>query len=217
VSELLPAPPAIRFGTALVTLARQPAFWLLLVLNVLVGASNWLIYGWLPTYLREHFQLGLGKAGLSATGYLQAAAFGSVIVGGRWADRWAAVHPRGRMFVPAVGYLFAAPALYLMASTDTFATAIGALLLFGFGKGFYDANLMPILRQVVDERYSATGYGIFNCTSCFAGGIMTLLGGVMRDQHMDLALVFQGTAGGVFIAGLLLLAVRPRPPLASNM
>ena len=75
-----------------------------------------------------------------------------------------------------------------------------------------DANLMPVLRQVADERVSATGYGILNCTGCLAGGFMTLAGGVMRDRHIDLAFDLPGHRGRRGpAAGLILLTVRPAP------
>lgn len=69
------------------------AFWLLLVLNVFFGITNWGISAWLPTYLRERFHLGLGAAGLSATGYIQAASFLGVLGGGVSADRWSRTNP----------------------------------------------------------------------------------------------------------------------------
>ena len=115
----------------------KKAFWALIVLNILVSVSNWLIYGWLPTYLREHFRLGLGVAGLSATLYPQAPAYLGLLIGGRWADQWGAVNPAGRMFVPALGY----PALPPRPSSSwprptVAAVAVGALILFGLRQGF---------------------------------------------------------------------------------
>jgi len=207
--------PGVGFFGAVRDLFILPAFCLLIVLNVGASVSNWLIYGWLPTYLREHFSLGLGAAGLSATGYIQIASFVGVIIGGKWADHWAAKSRRGRMYVPAIGYLFAAPALFLMASTAAIAVAIGAIMLFGLGKGFYDANLMPMLREISAERHSATGYGILNCTGGLAGGIATYLGGVLRDHKGDLGDSFRYAAIGIFVAGLLLLLLR-RGPRASD-
>jgi MFS family permease len=190
----------------------QPGFWILLALNVLVGVVNWMIYGWLPTYLKEHFSLGLGAAGMSATGYIQAASFAGVLIGGAWADRWSRVNRRGRALVPAIGYCVAGPCLLLAASTDLLPLAIAGLAAYGLGRGFFDANQMPILRDLVDERYSATGYGLLNFIGTAAGGLMVYAGGAMRDAQMDLAHVFQGCAGALLLAGLMLFLLRPSRP-----
>ncbi len=200
----------VRLGTALRELFSRRAFTVLLVLNALVGVSNWAVYGWLPTYLREHFKLGLGTAGLSATAYLQVASFAGILVGGALADRWSRTRPRGRMLVPAIGYAAAAPALFVLGWSDTLAIALAGLVLFGIGRGFYDANTMPILRTLIDERYSATGYGFLNMVGCFAGGAMTYASGALRDAKFDLSIVFQCAAGGLFVTAILLALLKPR-------
>ena len=88
-------------------------------------------------------------------------------------------------------------------------------MLFGVGRGFYDANLMPILRSLVDERYSATGYGFLNLVGCVAGGAMTYVSSALRDSKVDLALVFQSAAGGLLLSAILLLLLKPREPAPS--
>ena len=208
-----PGPPRDRpaLGEVLRDLASEPCFWLLAALNALVSLSNWVIYGWLPTYLRDRFALGLGAAGLSATGYLQIASFVGSLAGGAWADAWTRTQPRARALVPALGYFVAAPCLFLTASTGVLPAAISGLIAFGLGRGFYDANLMPLLRQVVAPRFSATAYGILNFVGCVAGGLMIYAGGALRDAHVDLARVFQAASLGLAVAAGLLLSVRHRP------
>ncbi len=202
-------PPRVRLGAALRSLAGQPANWLLLGGLLPLGVAVWLVYGWLPTYLSEHFHLGMGAGGLSATGYTQVATVVGLLAGGRLADRWTQVNPRGRILVAAMGCALAASGLFLMAETGVLVAAIGALLLLGLGLGLYSANNMPILREVADERYNATAIGVLGGASCIAGGIMTYAGGALRDLHVDLAVSFKATAAGVLVAGLLLLRVRP--------
>ncbi|MEI6871790.1 MAG: MFS transporter, partial [Verrucomicrobiota bacterium] len=157
-----------------------------------------------------HFHLGLGAAGISATGYIQAASFVGVLVGGAWADRWSRSNPRARALVPALGFCVAGPFLYLSAITDTLPVALVGLSIYGLGRGFFDANHMPVLRQLVDERYSATGYGFLNFMGCAAGGVMIYVGGRLKDAQVDLGNVFQGAAVGLVAVGLLLFAVKPR-------
>ncbi|HYD84608.1 MAG TPA: MFS transporter, partial [Opitutus sp.] len=200
--------PSLR--VAMSALFREPAFLLLLAVNALVGTANWGVYGWLPTYLREHFNLGLGEAGITATGYIQIASFIGVLIGGVWADRWSRTQPRARAWVPAIGYCVVAPCLFLSVSTSLLPLAVAGLIVFGLGRGFFDANHMPILRSFSDERFSATGYGILNFVSCVTGGILIYVGGWLKDAQVDLSRVFQFSAVGLFAVGLMLFAMRRR-------
>lgn len=201
--------PRTTLAGAFGALFRQPAFLLLLAANALVGVANWGIYGWLPTYLKERFSLGLGAAGMTATGYIQVASFAGVLVGGFWADRWSRRNPKARVWVPALGFLIAAPCLFF-GITAALPTAIAGLIVYGLGRGFYDANLMPALRTVADERYSATGYGFLNLISVSLGGVMIYVGGWLKDAQIDLAHIFEVSAAGLLVVGGLLLAVRVR-------
>ena len=122
-------------------------------------------------YLNEHFKLSQGTAGISATGYLQAAALVGVLVGGWWADRWSKVNPRARTYVPLIGVPAAAPGILLASSIDRLPLAILGLICFGFARAFADSNMMPILCTVTDSRYRATGYGVLNLFSCVVAAL----------------------------------------------
>lgn len=200
----------VTIRAALPALFGQPAFLILLALNALVGVANWGINGWLPTYLKEHFHLKLGAAGISATGYIQLASFAGVLIGGGWADAWSRRNPRSRALVPALGYCVAGPFLLLMALTPMLPIAIVGMIVFGLGRGFFDANHMPILCQVIDGRYRATGYGFLNFISCLAGGVMIYAGGWMKDANVDLSKVFVISAIGLVLVGVMLFFVKPR-------
>jgi MFS family permease len=206
----------IRLFPTLAYLGRQGSFWVLLTYFSLLSIAYWAIYGWLPTYLGDHFKLGQGAAGLSATAYLQTASFCGILVGGAWADRWSRTNLRGRLFVPLVGFCAAGPALFLAASTDALRVAIGGLIVFGLARGFADANNMPILCQITDRRYRATGYGVLNCVSCILGGVMTYAAGALKDAQVGLHKVFQYSAAGVVVAVFLLLLVKPRMELEES-
>jgi MFS family permease len=216
-----PAPDSKpRLADALAALLRLPGFQLLLALNIIgPGIVNWAIYGWLPNYLREHFQLGLGAAGLSATAYIQIASFAGVLIGGACADRWSRTRPQARALVPAFAFCIAGPCLTAAASTHLLAIAIAGLIVYGVARGSFDANQMPILRELAGPRTSATGYGLLNFVSTSTGGLMVFVGGAMKDAHIDLARVFQGCGVAlVMVAGLLLwiaiTARRGSPPPA---
>jgi MFS family permease len=204
-----PAAP-MRTSIALRSLALEPAFWLLFLVSALVGVANWSVNAWLPTYLQDHFHLTLGVAGLSATGFIQVASFAGVLAGGFLADRWSRQNPRARSLLPAIGFCLVSPFLFVASSTAVLAVAIAGLMVYGLGRGFFDANLMPILRQSADERFSATGYGIFNFIGCATGGLMIYAGGLLKDMGFGLNVIFQLSSICLLIAGLFLFRVKPR-------
>jgi MFS family permease len=172
------------------------------------GIVNWLIYGWLPTFLKAHFNLRLGEAGISATGYVQIGSFAGVLLGGFLADRWYQFNKRGRLYIIIIGFSIGAPFLFLMSFTYTFGLAIAAMIVYGLARGFNDANLMPVLCQIIDEKYIATGYGFLNFLSTILGGIMVFVGGVLRDAQISLALIYGGSALLLLIAAWSLCLVK---------
>lgn len=223
--------PHISVGQAARELFTSNSFWALIVYIGLAGTAFWLINGWLPTFLQEKFtgwkptgdwaarfpanwagrmEITSGSAGLWATVPVQIASFIGILVGGALADRWSRTNVRGRMLIPMIGFVCAGPCLLLLATTPSFALALAAMIVFGLGRGFADANLMPIVCQVVDPRYCATAYGLLNFVSVSVGGGMIYVGGWLRDQHVGLSLPFIVAGAGLFSAGLMLLAVKPK-------
>ncbi|MGV3508612.1 MAG: MFS transporter [Sphingobacteriaceae bacterium] len=195
---------------SLKVLFTERSFFVLLFYFCVLGMVNWLVYGWLPTFLKDHFNLNLGEAGISATSYIQVGSFIGVIVGGILADRWTRKNAKGRLYMVIIGFSIGAPFLFLMASTQVFLIAIFAMLIFGLARGFNDANLMPILRQVVDKRYIATGYGFLNFLSTIIGGMMVYVGGALKDAQVDLSIVYQVSAGLMLLATFSLFLVKPK-------
>lgn len=206
-----PAAPKIRPGEALAILFGNGSFLLLLAYWSLFGLAGWAVVGWMPTFFRESFHLQPGAAGISATGYLAAGMLTGKLIGGAWADRWSRVNPRARILVPAIGMFIAAPATFLVAHTSSLAFAIAGLSLFGMMRSFSDANLMPILCQVIDNRCRATGYGVLNMFACIIGGLTIYAGGAMRDAQIGVGTLFQFAAAGLLLCGVLMIFVKPAP------
>ncbi|MEO6003959.1 MAG: MFS transporter [Opitutus sp.] len=200
----------LSLAAALKSLFGRSSFILALFYWGLLGLAGWAVVGWMPTYLNEHFHLSQGKAGLSATGYLQVAALLGVLVGGFWADRWSRVNERGRVLVPLIGLLVAAPAILLASSIDWLPFAILGLSFFGLAKAFADSNMMPILCTVSDPRYRATGYGVLNLFSCVIGGLTIYAGGLLRDAAVDVSRVFQFAAASILVCAALLYFIKPQ-------
>ena len=112
------------------------------------------------------------------------------------------------MLIPMIGFLVAGPFLFLLAQTPSFALALVGMVAFGLARGFHDANLMPIVCQALNPRYSATAYGTLNLIGVGVGGIMIYVGGWLRDQQVSLSVPFAISAVGLSLAGLLMLAVK---------
>lgn len=186
------------------------SFRILMLYNCAIGMTFWIIYSWLPTFFREQYNLRLGEAGISATAYIQVASFIGVVAGGYIADRWSAVNVRGRIYLPVIGFTLGCPLLFLMASTSVFGVAVAGIIGFGLARGFHDSNLMPVMCQVIDRRYRATGYGFLNMMSTLAGGIMVLIGGILRDNEVNLSLIFRVSAVILLLSSWLLLSIKPK-------
>lgn len=204
-------PPAVNLATALSSLLGNRSFLLLLAYWGLFGLAGWAVTGWMPTFFLEQFDLQQGSAGIAATAYLAAAMFAGKLIGGAWADRWSRTNARGRILVPMIGMFVAAPAMLLVSSTGVLAVAIAGLSLFGMMRSFSDANLMPVLCQVVDPRFRGTGYGLLNLCACVVGGLAILWGGRLRDAGVPVSVLFQAAAVGLLICGVLLVWVTPSP------
>lgn len=202
------APEAVGLGAALRSLFSNRGYLFALAYWGLLGLAGWAVVGWMPTYLTEHFKLSQGAGGLSATGYYQTAALVGVLLGGIWADRWARTNPLGRIYVPLLGLLIAAPGILLASTINWLPLALAGLVIFGLAKAFSDSNMMPILCMVSNPKYRATGYGFLNLFSCVVGGVTIYAGGMLRDAHVDVSRVFQFAAASVLVCAVLLAAIR---------
>ncbi|GAB3254179.1 MFS transporter [Larkinella harenae] len=201
--------PPISFKAALTDLFRRKSYRIALMLWGLGGIVSWLVVGWLPTYYKEEFNLSQTVAGLYATGYFHTASLVGVLTGGFLADRWSRTNPRGRILVPFIGLVVAAPGIFLASSTSILPIAIGCFMIYAFTRTFLDANMMPILCLIADPRYRATGYGVLNLVACIVGGIGLYAGGILRDADINLSRMFQFAALTLLISAGLLYTIKP--------
>lgn len=211
VTSAVASQPTVHFGSALRNLFSRGSFLLALAFWGFLGMVGWLIIGWLPTYYKEHFQLPQGEAGLYATGYLHTAALIGVLLGGALADRWSRTNGRARLLLPAIGLLIAAPGVFLASTTTILPIAVTGFVLYALTRTFSDANMMPILCLITDSRYRATGYGVLNLFSCLVGGAGIYLGGILRDSHIDVSVLFRVAAGLMLLCAGILFSIRIKP------
>ncbi|MEW6306800.1 MAG: MFS transporter [Verrucomicrobiota bacterium] len=191
-------------------LLTNGAFILLVLYFTLPALAGWVVRDWMPAILKQQFNISQGVAGVAATSSWQTAAILGAIGGGWLADRWMRTNDRGRIYASAIGMGLIIPAIFGVGNASTLAIAIGFLVLFGIGWGFFDCNNMPILCQIVRPELRATGYGIMNLVSISCGGLADWGFGALRDQQVPLNAIFGVFAGIALISVVLVLLIRPR-------
>jgi MFS family permease len=184
-------------------------FILLVLYFTLPAIAGWVVRDWMPEILREKFNLGQGKAGMSAILYVQLASLVGVVIGGTLADRWMHRTSRGRIYASAIGMMMFLPALFSVGNAGTLGVAIVGLIIFGLGWGFFDCNNMPILCQITRPELRATGYGIMNLVSISCGGFGDWAFGALRDRHVPLNLIFGSFAGIALLSVFVVMLIKP--------
>jgi len=192
------------------------SFILLVLYFTLPAMAGWVVRDWMPPILEERFKISQGQAGVSATLYWQVAALAGAFLAGWLADRAMRYSLRGRIYVSAIGMVFIIPALFGIGNASSLGVAVGFLILFGLGWGFFDCNNMPILSQIVRPELRATGYGIMNLVSISCGGFADWRFGKLRDLHVPLNIIFGGFATLALVSIVLVLLIRPRAELSSH-
>jgi MFS family permease len=192
-------------------LLSSRGFVLMLVMNALNGAAYWPVRNWLPSFFNAELGVSLTWSGLYGTASFNVAAFAGMLLGSTISDRLAVRNPRVRALVPAVGFCFAAPCLFVLGLGVLLPVLVACIFVVGMSQGFLDANLMPAVCTVSHVRHRATGYGLMNFVGTTAGGIMTFVGGMLKDASVPFTVTFQLAAGFILVAGLLLFAVKPTP------
>ena len=206
-------PKSLSPGEAMGALSSNPSFILLVLYFTLPALAGWIMRDWMPAVLKTEFGLGQGKAGFSATFYLQVAAIVGAVLGGWLSDRWMRRSVRGRIYVSAIGVSLIVPSLFGVGyapQTKLLWMAIAFLILFGIGWGFFDSNNMPILCQITRPELRATGYGIMNLVSISCGGLADWSFGAMRDARVPLFEIFSIFASAAVISVVLVLLIQPR-------
>ncbi|HEY9175104.1 MAG TPA: MFS transporter [Verrucomicrobiae bacterium] len=210
--------PVLTPTGALRELLTNGSFILLVLYFTLPALAGWVVRDWMPAILKSEFNIGQGKAGVSATLYWQMAAVFGAVTGGWLADRWMRRTGRGRIYTSAIGMGLIIPAMFGVGyspQTGVLWVAIAFLLLFGLGWGFFDCNNMPILCQIARPGLRSTGYGIMNLVSISAGGLADWGFGIMRDHGVPLHFIFGTFASVALLSVALVLLIRPRPHLDS--
>lgn len=189
---------------SLIQLLRLPAFGILCIVFAGMAIANWLVFTWLPLFLFERYKMSLAEAGFVATFYSQVGCLIGMVAGGWAADKWSQKSAWARIATQVFSLTAAAPALFLVGRAGGLPIVIASLTIFGMGRAAYDCNIMPSLCQIAPEHLRATGYGIFNCLGCMAGGVMAALAGWMR-ANIGLGYSFYLAAVILLLSAFLLI------------
>lgn len=199
------------------SLLGSPSFLLLALYFTLVAMPGWMMKDWMPSMLKDQFNISQGMAGVSASLYVNIAGFGGLFLGSLLSDRWIKKNLRGRTYISAIGMGLLIPALYGLGHSPSLSVAIIFLSLFGLGFGFFDCNNMPILAQLARPEIRATGYGIMNFVSVSIGGFADIAVGRMKDQGATFETILGIGAVIVAVNVILILLVRPKPELTPEL
>ncbi len=211
-------PAVVQSEFSVATVARQlltnKAMIILMTMIAFAGFANWFILNWYPRLIQDLYNVSESEAGPMATGPISIVKYASVLIAAALADAWMRKNKGARAYVPGIAFCIAGPCV-LVAMLPSFGIPLPITLGFGIAlvsmqglaQGALDANLMPVLRSQIDERFSATGYGMLNLTSAGVGAIISFAGGSLLDQGIPLSMVLGVGGGLMLLCGVLLLKI----------
>lgn len=192
---------------ALPILLRVPTYVLLCVVFPVFVFGLWLLYGWLPTFLRDKFALSQADAAFNATVYLQATTAVGLLGGGVLADTLYQRTKASRLWLMTASLILCAPCLHYLGSSDTLVATRFAAAAFGLFSGLLMGNIFPAAFEVVPADTRASAVGVLNFCGAIMSGFATLFGGLWKaslgiDRLLSLTGLVYLAAGFALIAGI---------------
>ncbi len=210
--EKKPATNDFTIGQVLRSLFTGRAMAMLLTMYALAGFANWFLMGWYPRLLQDMFGISEAEAGPKATFWINIAKYITVLGAAVVADAWYTRNRNARAYVPGIGFMLAGPCVIIamlvvpalgLPMEIALNTTLALVAMQGVAQGSLDATLMPVLRSQIDERFSATGYGLLNLTSVSAGALISWLGGYLKDMNISLGIPLSIAGMLMIICGLM--------------
>ena len=206
-AEATSATPSARAPSSLVrSLFGAPSFPVLCVVFPCFVFGLWLIYGWLPTFLHDKFDLTQADAAWNATVYLQSATAVGLLGGGFLSDWLYRRSAAARQWVLVASLLCSAPSLYLIGAGESLPATRLAAAAFGLSSGLFMGNIFAAGFEVVPAGVRATAVGILNLFGGMVSGFATLFGGMWKDS-IGIDGLLAATALAYLAAGALLAVV----------
>lgn len=214
-----PAEETLTMGLMCKQLLSSKAIYILMAFVACAGFANWFVLTWYPRLLQDVFHLSESDAGPLATLPINIVKYVAVLAAAVIADSWIRKNVNARAYVPAIAFMIAGPCVIIaMLPSMGIAIPLGLYAVIalvstqGIAQGALDANLMPILRSKIDERFAATGYGMLNLTSVAAGAGAGILGGLLLE--LGISLGYALAMGGLLLcvsAGILFSMCEKNP------
>lgn len=200
-------------GFAVATLTKIPTFLVLCLVFPVFVFGLWLLYGWLPTFLREKFELTQADAAFNATVYLQATTAVGLLGGGFLADALYRRTKASRLWLMTASLILCAPCLHYLGSSETLTATRLAAAGFGLFSGLLMGNIFPAAFEVVPEGTRASAVGLLNFFGAIMSGFAALFGGIWKatlgiDRLLTLTALAYVLAGLVVVASIRLLFPR---------
>jgi len=196
------APPSKSLAFPI--LLRTRTFLLLCVVFPIFVFGLWLLYGWLPTFLKEKFALNQADAAFNATLFLQATTAIGLLGGGVLADKLYRRTKASRLWLMTASLILCAPCLHFLGSSDTLAVTRIAAAAFGLFSGLLMGNIFPAAFEVVPADTRASAVGILNFCGAIMSGFATLFGGMWK-QSLGIDRLLSITALAYLAAGVALI------------
>ena len=190
---------------ALAGLAQTRTYWLLCVVFPVFVFGLWLLYGWLPNFLKEKFALNLADAAFNATVFLQGATLVGMLSGGVLADVLYRRTKAARLWLLTASLLGCAPFLHYLGNSDTLQATRLAAMGFGLFSGFFMGNIFPSAFEIVPADARASAVGVLNLFGAVISGFATLAGGALK-QSVGINNLLTYTALAYVLAGLAVIA-----------
>ena len=190
--------------SSLFHLWRTPTYWLLCVVFPVFVFGLWLLYGWLPNFLKEKFALNLTDAAFNATVFLQGATLVGMLTGGVLADALYRRTKAARLWLLTASLLGCAPFLHCLGSSDTLVATRVAAMGFGLLSGFFMGNIFPSAFEVIPADARASAVGVLNLFGAVISGFATLAGGALK-QTVGIGNLLSLTALAYVLAGLAVI------------
>lgn len=203
----------------MLSLVTIPTYQILCIVFPVFVFGLWLLYGWLPTFLHDKFDLSQSDAAFNATLYLQGSTAVGLLSGGWLADKLLRVTKASRFYLMLASLVLCAPCLHALGACETLGQVRLAAVAFGLFSGLMMGNIFPSAFEVIPNQFRATAVGVLNLCGGLVSGFATLFGGLWKSTlGIDRLLSLTGAA--YFGAGLLLyfciLVLFPRDVLKQS-
>jgi len=206
---------------AAAVLTKIPTFLVLCLVFPVFVFGLWLLYGWLPTFLREKFELTQADAAFNATVYLQATTAVGLLGGGVLADVLYRRTKASRLWLMTASLILCAPCLHYLGSSDTLVATRFAAAAFGLFSGLLMGNIFPAAFEVVPADTRASAVGILNFFGAIMSGFAALFGGMWKaslgiDRLLSITALAYLAAGGILVFGIQKLFPNDHAKISPN-